>query len=219
MVNTLADLRGMLAAVERVNNVVASAQVDEWLAHGLEREARGELQGNGDCVNPTTNEIVASEEDAINGSTIPLKVATTNLPAVESQRTVCDLAWSGDVVLEDVHFAYPLRPEAYVLKGITLKLNRGTVTAVVGSSGAGKSTIVQLLARFYEVCSTSIWSLLKSTSCFLFAVLSFAVTIYFICPSTINCLFRQFHSFPVQVSALLCFVQFQASSVKYLSLA
>ncbi|KAH8961884.1 hypothetical protein BDL97_05G071900 [Sphagnum fallax] len=150
MVNTLADLRGMLAAVERVNNVVASAQVDEWLAHGLEREARGELQGNGECVNPTTNEIVASEEDAINGSTIPLKVATTNLPAVESQRTVCDLAWSGDVVLEDVHFAYPLRPEAYVLKGITLKLNRGTVTAVVGSSGAGKSTIVQLLARFYE---------------------------------------------------------------------
>jgi ATP-binding cassette subfamily B (MDR/TAP) protein 10 len=100
MVNTLADLRGMLAAVERVNNVVASAQVDEWLAHGLEREARGELQGNGDCVNPTTNEIVASEEDAINGSTIPLKVATTNLPAVESRRTVCDLAWSGDVVLE-----------------------------------------------------------------------------------------------------------------------
>jgi ATP-binding cassette subfamily B (MDR/TAP) protein 10 len=150
MVNTLADLRGMLAAVERVNNVVASAQVDEWLAHGLEREARGELQGNGDCVNPTTNEIVASEEDAINGSTIPLKVATSNLPAVESQRTVCDLAWSGDVVLEDVHFAYPLRPETYVLKGITLKLDRGTVTAVVGSSGAGKSTIVQLLARFYE---------------------------------------------------------------------
>ncbi len=100
MVNTLADVRGMLAAVERVNNVVASAQVDEWLAHGLEREARGELQGNGDCVNPTTNEIVASEEDAINGSTIPLKVATSNLPAVELQRTVCDLAWSGDVVLE-----------------------------------------------------------------------------------------------------------------------
>jgi len=57
-----------------------------------------------------------------------------------------DLAW-----FADVFFAYPLRPEALVLKGINLHLKRSTVTAVVGSSGAGKSTIVQLLARFYEV--------------------------------------------------------------------
>ena len=51
----------------------------------------------------------------------------------------------------DVVFAYPLRPDAEVLKGINLVLKKGTITAVVGSSGAGKSTIVQLLARFYEV--------------------------------------------------------------------
>lgn len=51
----------------------------------------------------------------------------------------------------DVHFAYPLRPDVKVLDGLSLTLNSGTVTALVGSSGAGKSTIVQLLARFYEV--------------------------------------------------------------------
>lgn len=51
----------------------------------------------------------------------------------------------------DVHFSYPLRPDVKVLDGVNLTLRRGTVTALVGSSGAGKSTIVQLLARFYEV--------------------------------------------------------------------
>lgn len=51
----------------------------------------------------------------------------------------------------DLHFAYPLRPDVKVLDGFSLTLRAGTVTALVGSSGAGKSTIVQLLARFYEV--------------------------------------------------------------------
>lgn len=51
----------------------------------------------------------------------------------------------------DVHFSYPLRPDVEILNGLNLTLKCGTVTALVGSSGAGKSTVVQLLARFYEV--------------------------------------------------------------------
>lgn len=50
-----------------------------------------------------------------------------------------------------MQFSYPLRPDVEVLNGLNLTLKSGTVTALVGSSGAGKSTIVQLLARFYEV--------------------------------------------------------------------
>lgn len=38
-----------------------------------------------------------------------------------------------------------------ILQGLDLTLKCGTVTALVGSSGAGKSTVVQLLARYYEV--------------------------------------------------------------------
>lgn len=56
----------------------------------------------------------------------------------------------------DVYFSYPLRPDVEILNGLSLTLKRGTVTALVGSSGAGKSTIVQLLARFYEVCKSLI---------------------------------------------------------------
>lgn len=44
-----------------------------------------------------------------------------------------------------------------ILNGLNLTLKCGTVTALVGSSGAGKSTIVQLLARFYEVFSFSFY--------------------------------------------------------------
>jgi len=59
---------------------------------------------------------------------------------------------NGIYLTADVHFSYPLRPDVEVLKGLNLTLKSGTVTALVGSSGAGKSTVVQLLARFYEVC-------------------------------------------------------------------
>jgi len=50
-----------------------------------------------------------------------------------------------------VYFSYPLRPDVEILSGLNLRLKCGTVTALVGASGAGKSTIVQLLSRFYEV--------------------------------------------------------------------
>ncbi|KAI7735909.1 hypothetical protein M8C21_030565 [Ambrosia artemisiifolia] len=55
--------------------------------------------------------------------------------------SVRSLASSGDICLEDVHFAYPLRPDVEVLNGLDLTLKCGTVTALVGSSGAGKSTV------------------------------------------------------------------------------
>ncbi|CAJ0951215.1 unnamed protein product, partial [Mesorhabditis belari] len=56
----------------------------------------------------------------------------------------------GAIVLKDVHFCYPQRPEVQVLKGLSLKVNPGETLALVGSSGCGKSTVVQLLERFYD---------------------------------------------------------------------
>ncbi|MCR4840680.1 MAG: ABC transporter ATP-binding protein/permease [Lachnospiraceae bacterium] len=58
-----------------------------------------------------------------------------------------------DIVLRDVHFGYN---DKEVLHGINLNVKQGTVNALVGSSGSGKSTIAKLIASFWDVDSGSI---------------------------------------------------------------
>ncbi|KAK1388013.1 Peptide exporter, ABC superfamily [Heracleum sosnowskyi] len=55
-----------------------------------------------------------------------------------------------EVDLDDVWFAYPSRPNDMVLKGITLTLQPGSKVALVGPSGGGKTTIANLIERFYD---------------------------------------------------------------------
>uniref|UniRef100_A0A4W3JLM3 ATP-binding cassette, sub-family B (MDR/TAP), member 4 n=1 Tax=Callorhinchus milii TaxID=7868 RepID=A0A4W3JLM3_CALMI len=56
----------------------------------------------------------------------------------------------GNVEFQNVHFNYPSRPDIQILKGLSLKVNSGQTIALVGSSGCGKSTTIQLLQRFYD---------------------------------------------------------------------
>ena len=70
--------------------------------------------------------------------------------SLEHQATTTTVA-VGAISFNDVRFAYPSRPEMEVLKGITFDIAQGQKIALVGQSGAGKSTIMQLLLRFYEV--------------------------------------------------------------------
>ncbi|XP_024165553.1 ABC transporter B family member 28 [Rosa chinensis] len=143
LVNTFGDLRGTFAAVERINSVLSGVEIDEALAYGLEREMQQKK---------------VLDEDyrlfLIDGSNEKNQSVNTHyMSALKSASNVGRLAWSGNVCLEDVHFSYPLRPDVEILNGLNLTLKCGTVTALVGSSGAGKSTVVQLLARFYEPTS------------------------------------------------------------------
>ncbi|XP_071802901.1 ATP-dependent translocase ABCB1-like isoform X2 [Asterias amurensis] len=57
---------------------------------------------------------------------------------------------TGEISFENVHFVYPSRPDVKVLKGLNLKVKQGQTVALVGSSGCGKSTTVQLVQRFYD---------------------------------------------------------------------
>ncbi|XP_010147784.1 PREDICTED: multidrug resistance protein 1-like [Eurypyga helias] len=58
--------------------------------------------------------------------------------------------FEGNIEFKNIHFAYPTRPEVQVLQGLNVKVNKGQTLALVGSSGCGKSTSIQLLERFYD---------------------------------------------------------------------
>jgi ABC-type multidrug transport system fused ATPase/permease subunit len=66
----------------------------------------------------------------------------TSNPAASNQQPA--------VTFRNVHFAYPTRPDVPVLQGLNLEIREGQQCALVGSSGAGKSTVVQLLYRFHD---------------------------------------------------------------------
>lgn len=56
----------------------------------------------------------------------------------------------GRMVFQDIHFSYPTRPDVQILKGLNLTVETGKTIALVGASGCGKSTTIQLLQRFYD---------------------------------------------------------------------
>ncbi|KAK9665562.1 hypothetical protein RND81_14G119900 [Saponaria officinalis] len=145
LVYTFGDLRGAFAAIERINSILSSSEIDEALAHGLRKQIQPK-----DAQDEKFKLFVVNGLDENQQSN-----DLSYMSSLGSSNDVSSLAWSGDICIEDVHFSYPLRPDVEVLKGLNLTLKSGTITALVGSSGAGKSTVVQLLARFYEIRPTT----------------------------------------------------------------
>lgn len=75
----------------------------------------------------------------------PGEVQPSNVPLQPHEQL------TGAITYRDVAFRYPSRPDMEVLRGINLRIEPGQKVALVGASGAGKSTIVQLLLQFYKI--------------------------------------------------------------------
>ena len=73
---------------------------------------------------------------------------------VQQDGTIEAKHFAGNISFKDVRFSYIKDEE--VLKGISLEVKSGETIAIVGSTGAGKSTIINLLNRFYEIDSGTI---------------------------------------------------------------
>ena len=73
---------------------------------------------------------------------------------IENKGTIVAQNIKGKVEFDDVSFAYD--DENYVLNNVSFTLNPGETLAIVGSTGSGKSTIINILNRFYEIQSGTI---------------------------------------------------------------
>lgn len=81
----------------------------------------------------------------------PSEVTVQTLTAPEGKQR-----FSGEISYRDVHFSYPSRLDMPVLKGVSFDIAAGSKIALVGASGGGKSTIMQLLLQFYGLGSGEI---------------------------------------------------------------
>lgn len=86
---------------------------------------------------------------AMASTTRVLDLLDTRAQITDGAQAVPVEAVRGDVRFEDAHFAYNNSPE--VVRGLSLHIPAGETAAIVGATGAGKSTVIKLLLRFYDV--------------------------------------------------------------------
>ena len=77
------------------------------------------------------------------------EVLESDISIVDGRRYIRDTEVKGEIEFKNVSFKYPDADE-YLLKDISFKVNKGEVIAFIGSTGSGKSTLVNLVPRFYD---------------------------------------------------------------------
>jgi ABC-type multidrug transport system fused ATPase/permease subunit len=75
------------------------------------------------------------------------------VPGATASASAALSPFRGAIAFQNVSFAYPSRPDVPVLQNLTLEIPVNATYAFVGSSGAGKSTVLALLERFYDASS------------------------------------------------------------------
>ena len=97
--------------------------------------------------------LFASLQKAVGATERLIEILNEKSEDVSTTDEINSIQIEGKVTFEDVHFSYETRSDLPILKGLSFSINSGEQAAIVGSSGAGKSTISALLLRFYEPTS------------------------------------------------------------------
>ncbi|OJJ17940.1 multidrug ABC transporter ATP-binding protein [marine bacterium AO1-C] len=95
-------------------------------------------------------------QKAVGSSERILEILAEDTEIDLEQTNTKDIQIKGDVEYSNVNFSYPTREDVQVLNDINFKVKAGQKVALVGYSGGGKSTIVQLLFRYYDVNQGSV---------------------------------------------------------------
>jgi ATP-binding cassette, subfamily B, bacterial MsbA len=95
----------------------------------------------------SADRVFAALDSPIESDAIPTPKANSGANAAASAAPV---PFNDKITFEDVSFSYPGCEET-VLKGVSFEIKKGSIAALVGSSGSGKSTTLDLLPRFYDI--------------------------------------------------------------------
>lgn len=82
---------------------------------------------------------------------IPKPSSKDDKGMVKAEKSLKPATMTGNINFQNVSFHYPTRTEINVIDNFNLEISSGTTTALVGSSGSGKSTVLALLQRFYDL--------------------------------------------------------------------
>ena len=95
-------------------------------------------------------DIYAQIQKTIGASERILEILNDPSEIAVDENSPKDLPTFGKIEIKDLHFTYPSRKEIEILKGINFTIEPGQKVAIVGPSGTGKSTLAQLMMRFYD---------------------------------------------------------------------
>lgn len=74
----------------------------------------------------------------------------SRIDPLEENKGIKFVSITGQIDFSNVTFTYPARPEVSILRNLNISFQPGKMTALVGTSGSGKSTVLQLIERFYD---------------------------------------------------------------------
>lgn len=82
--------------------------------------------------------------------TKPMTPSSSSGALNDQHSVISDIGQTPQIRFRDVHFSYPSRPTNEIFTGLNLSIRSGETLAIVGPSGGGKSTVVQMIERFYD---------------------------------------------------------------------